>query len=44
MNKKLFIRTLVQMAPSPDGTTPVDHTIHSSGIVNSNIKSVDLEW
>ena len=38
MNKKLLIRTLVRMAPGPDGTTPADHTIHSSGIVNMNIK------
>ena len=38
MNKKLFIGTLVRMAPGPDGTTPADHSIHSSGIVNMNIK------
>ena len=38
MKKKLFIHTLVRMAPGPDGTTPADHTVHSSGIVNVNIK------
>ena len=38
MNKKIFIRTLVRMDPGPDGTTPADHTVNSSGIVNKNIK------
>ena len=27
--QQIFIRTLVRMAPSPDGTIPADHTIHS---------------